>query len=198
MEKIKTGIAQGRFHIIHWGHMEYLLKAKEVCEYLVIGITDTDLERAYFPYTEEYEDFDKKNPLVPFRSMENPVFPFTYYDRMQMIKHSLIDEGISPEEFDIVPFPVHKFELVKYYIPTDSVILATIYDDWGREKVKIFKNMGFKVEILWERDMNTRFTTGTEVRRRIVNNEKWDHLVPKAVYNYIKKVSFESLVIKNN
>ena len=189
--KIKIGIAQGRFHIIHWGHMEYLLKAKELCEHLIIGITDCDPERAYFKYDDKIKNFDKDNLIKPFRSMENPVFPFTFYDRMRMIKDALLDEGINPSEFDIVPFPIHKLEVVKYYIPLDGVILATIYDEWGRKKIEMFKQMGFKVKILWERDLSERFTTGTEVRKKILSNENWKFLVPEAVYNYLKSICIE-------
>ena len=186
--KIRTGIAQGRFHIIHWGHVEYLLKAKEECEYLVVGVTDCDTERAYFNYSEDIAKYDLENLLKPYRRFDNPIFPFTFYDRMKMIKDSLIERGINPLKFDIVPFPVHKLHFVKYYIPSDSVILATVYDDWGRKKIEMFENMGFKVKILWERTLDERFTTGTEVRRRITEGEQWKHLVPPSVYEYINKI----------
>ena len=186
--KIATGIAQGRFHVIHWGHMEYLLAAKEKCNHLIIGITDCDTERAYLNYSEEIRKFDLKNIITPFRSFENPIFPFTFFDRLKMIKDSLISEGVPNEEFDIVPFPVHKLQFVKYYIPQDAIILATVYDDWGKKKVEMFREAGFQVDILWERTLEERFTTGTEVRRRIINNEKWEHLVPRPVFEYIKKI----------
>ncbi len=194
--KVKIGIAQGRFHIIHWGHMEYLLKAKELCEYLIIGITDCDPERSYFKYNEKIHYFDKNNLLIPFRSIENPVFPFTFYDRMKMIKDSLISEGIRANEFDIVPFPIHKIYILKYYIPLKATIFATIYDEWGRKKVKMFKNMGFNVKILWERDMSTRFTTGSEVRKRILENKEWKNLVPFPVYIYIKENKLDEVLKK--
>lgn len=196
MERIKIGLAQGRFHIIHWGHMEYLLEAKKLCEHLIIGITDCDPERAYFNYDKSLEEYDKKNLKKPFRSINEPIFPFTFYDRKIMIKNSMIDEGISSNNFDIVPFPLHKIHLLKYYIPEDPTIFITIYDDWGRKKVEMFKNMGFKTKILWERDMSTRFTTGTEVRRRISHNEEWEHLVPKAVYNYITENNLHKVLQK--
>ncbi len=195
--KIKTAIAQGRFHILHWGHMEYLMEAKRRCKYLIIGITDCDPERSYFKYNDNLRKFDENNLLTPFRSIDNPIFPFTFYDRMRMIKDSLIEEGVDPKEFDIVPFPIHKIEFLKYYIPLNAVIFATIYDEWGRKKVEMLKNNGFKVEILWERDMNTRFTTATEVRKRILNNKKWDHLVPQPVYNYIISNNLDKILRKN-
>ena len=193
---INIGIAQGRFHIIHWGHMEYLLEAKKRCKHLIIGITDCDTERAYFNYSDKIKKYDKKNLKNPFRSVDNPVFPFTYYDRLRMIKDALVSEGIDSDEFDIVPMPVHKIEFLKYYIPLNGVIFATIYDEWGRKKVDMFKSMGFKVEILWERDMSTRFTTGSEVRRRIVNNEEWKSLVPEPVYRYIVENKIDKILQK--
>ncbi len=185
--KIKIGIAQGRFHIIHWGHIEYLLKAKEVSEHLVIGVTDCDPERAYFEYSEDIKNFDQNNLLKPYRSFDLPIFPFTFYDRAQMIKRAIIDEGVNPSEFDIVPFPIHTPNILKYYIPLDGVILATIYDEWGERKIDIFKKMGFNVQILWRRGMETRFTTGSEVRRRIKNGENWKNLVPDSVHKYISE-----------
>ncbi len=192
---MEIGVAQGRFHIIHWGHMEYLLEAKKICKYLIIGVTDCDPERAYFQYSKEIMEFNKKSNS-PFRSIKNPVFPFTFYDRLYMIKSSLLYEGVSSEEFDIVPFPIHKPEFIKYYIPLNSTIFVTIYDDWGRKKIEIFKKLGFNVKILWERDMNTRFTTGEEVRRRIVNGEDWKELVPLPVYEYITKNKLD-VILKN-
>jgi len=192
---MEIGVAQGRFHIIHWGHMEYLLEAKKICKYLIIGVTDCDPERAYFQYSKEIMEFNKKSNS-PFRSIKNPVFPFTFYDRLYMIKSSLLYEGVSSDEFDIVPFPIHKPEFIKYYIPLNSTIFVTIYDDWGRKKIEIFKKLGFNVKILWERDMNTRFTTGEEVRRRIVNGEDWKELVPLPVYEYITKNKLD-VILKN-
>ena len=103
-----------------------------------------------------------------------------------MIKDSLLDEGIPLSEFDIVPFPVHTLHILKYYIPLDATIFATVYDEWGRKKIEMFKSLGFKVEILWERSLSERFTTGTEVRKRILENKTWAHLVPGAVYEYFK------------
>ena len=194
--KYKVAIAQGRFHIVHYGHVEYLIESKKRCEYLIIGITDCDPERAYFNYSENIKNYNENNLTEPFRSIDNPVFPFTFYERMQMIRLTMLENGIDTKEFDVVPFPVHKPQFIKYYIPLNAPILATIYDDWGRKKVKMFQKMGFKVEILWQRDMSTRFTTGTEVRRRIIVNENWKELVPSSVFNFIKENKLDEILRK--
>lgn len=192
----EIGLAQGRFHIIHHGHIEYLLESKKRCEYLIIGITDPDPERAYFPY-KEIEEIDRKSK-IPFRSIKDPIFPFTFYERKKMIKLSMIESGINPSEFDIVPLPIHKPYLIKYYVPLNAVVFITIYDGWGRKKPRIFKNLGYKTEILWEKDLKDRFTTGTEVRKRIINNEDWKDLVPKSVYEYIVKNKLDKILRGKN
>jgi len=188
----ELGLAQGRFHIIHHGHIEYLLESKKRCKHLIIGITDPDPQRAYFSY-EEFKSLDK-NSIKPIRSIENPVFPFTFYERKMMVKLSLIENNINPLEFDIVPLPIHKPHLIKYYVPLTAVVFITIYDQWGRKKPEIFKKLGYKTEVLWERDIKDRFTTGTEVRKRIINAENWKKLVPNSVYEYITKNNLDKIL----
>jgi cytidyltransferase-like protein len=183
---IKTGIAQGRFHIVHHGHLEYLIEAKKLCEFLLVGVTDCDPERSYFNYSEIYEN--DRVAKKPFRSYDNPVFSFTYYERMMMLRLSMREAGIKGEEFEIVPFPIHKPYLLKYYIPYDSTIFLTIYDSWGEEKKNILERSGFNIQILWRRDLKDRFTTGTEVRRRLFAGEEWEHFVPESVGLFLKGI----------
>ncbi len=102
-----------------------------------------------------------------------------------MIRVSLLEAGVPRSEFDIVPFPMHTPQLLKYYIPADAMILLTIYDEWGRHKEVALKKIGFETHVMWERGMESRFTTGSEVRRRIKAGEEWESLVLKAVFRYL-------------
>lgn len=181
---MNTGVAQVRFHIIHHGHMEYLLACAKRCDYLLIGISDMDPSAAYFNYT-PIEKKDKES-TKPFKSNENPIYPFTFFDRLQMIKMALLEANINAANFDIVPFPIHKPWLIKYYIPESAKIFITIYDEWGEYKASLMKKLGFETEILWRRTMAERFTTGTEVRKRIANGEDFRDLVPESVYKFLK------------
>ncbi|MEW6740290.1 MAG: adenylyltransferase/cytidyltransferase family protein [Nitrospirota bacterium] len=186
MDRYQIGIANGRFQILHMGHMEYLLACKERCEHLIIGITDPDPTRSFFE-----PDIDSEDPREPFRSVSYPFYTFTFYERALMIKESLLEAGIDRTSFEIVPFPIHFPKLLKYYIPMDAVVFVTIYDDWGYKKVDILKSLGLQVEILWVRDMSERFTTGTEVRELIANSSKWEHFVPHGVVRVIRKLKLE-------
>ncbi|MCX8084113.1 MAG: hypothetical protein N3C60_04245 [Calditerrivibrio sp.] len=179
---MKIGVAQGRFHIIHYGHMEYLIESYKRCDYLLIGISDMDPSLSYFDYS-HFEDIDKISK-TPMR-LDNPIYPFTFYERMQMIKLSMLEYGVDTAKFDITPFPIHKPWLIKYYIPLEATIYVTIYDQWGESKVDILNNYGFKTEVLWRRSMEERLTTGTEVRRRLLAGEDISDLVPGSVYRYL-------------
>lgn len=186
-KKVPIGLVQGRFQMIHKGHLEYFLAAKKKCDFLLIGISDHDPERSYFDYTPHKNGYPQK----PYRTLVEPNHTFTYFERMMMIRESLLDAGLSHEDFEVIPFPVHHTHLIKYYIPSEAVIFVTIYADWGKEKLALFQSMGYQTDMLWQRTMEERFTTGTEVRRRIANGEEWESLVPKGVARVIKRFKLD-------
>lgn len=167
-----VGVIHGRFQVLHKGHMEYLLAGKERCRYLVIGIANPDMQ------------VTKYNEACPHRS-EDKSNPLTYYERFQMLQGSLMEYGVSRTEFDIVPFPINVPELLFSYVPQNAKFYMTIYDAWGMEKKKILEEIGCNVEVMWQRGNETRFTSGSEVRRRIAASQPWEQLVPDFVYRYI-------------
>lgn len=182
----KIGVVIGRFQGFHLGHIEYIIEAKKRCENLIIGITN------YEPYKNiEIENSKDKN-----RNKKDSN-PFSYYERYKIIQGSLLDEGLSLNDFDIVPFPIEEPEYIKNFIPKDSICYLTIYDEWGKEKESRLKNLGFKTEIMWVRNYFDRFSRGAEVREKIKNGEKWDYLVPKFMYRYIKENKIDERIMKN-
>lgn len=40
----KIGVIHGRFQVLHNDHMKYLLAGKSLCKYLVIGISNPEVE----------------------------------------------------------------------------------------------------------------------------------------------------------
>lgn len=169
----KYGVIHGRFQPLHHGHMEYLLAGKSRCEFLFIGITNPD------------PALTSENTTHPSRSL--PLSnPFTYFERLLMLRDALVENGVKREEFEVVPFPINYPNLIRYYVPMDALFFVTVYDEWGWDKVRVLQSLNVRFDIMWERDMSERFTTGTEVRNLIVANEKWEHLVPKAVEAVIK------------
>ena len=178
----KIGIIHGRFQPFHNSHMNYALKAKKKCDLLIVGITNPD------PNLTKYDKVD------PRRSDESSN-PFTYFERHFMIREALSEAGIKRKEFEIVPFPINKPELLKYYVPIkNSTFFMTIYDNWGLKKKKVLESIGARVEVLREGNLEDKGICSTGIRNKILSGEKWDNLVPKAVYRIIKEWDLESRI----
>lgn len=171
----KVGVVHGRFQCLHRGHMEYIMAAFEKCDFLIIGITN------FNPFDNvKVNDVDKNR----FLDSSNP---FTYFQRMEMIRDSLIENGVDKTKFDIVPFPIENENFIFNYVPLDATFFITIYDKWGEEKLKKLKSLNLEVDVLWKKDISLKPTSATFIRNLIKDNKPWSHEVPKSVYNYILK-----------
>ena len=185
MTVVPIGVIHGRFQPLHLGHMEYLLAGKNRCKFLWIGITNPD------------PSLTADNPTNPKRSLPGSN-PFSFLERLIMVRESMVEAGISLDEFDIIPFPINYPERLKYYIPMNARFFVTIYDEWGRAKVEILRSMGVDIEIMWERTMSDRLTSGTEIRELIANGRRWQHLVPPAVNKVIINYNLEERIKKTD
>ena len=175
------GVIHGRFQMLHHGHMEYLLAGKKRCQRLIIGISNPD------------EGCTAFSAACPHRS-EKDANPFSFFERYEMIRLAMLEAGVKREEFEIVPFPVNRPELLLQYVPQSAKFYVTVYDDWGREKLRMLQNLGCETEVMWERTDAERFTSGTEVRRRMAEGENWRELVPESVYRFITDHDLEGKI----
>lgn len=171
---VERGVIHGRFQVLHLKHMEYLLAAKMRCKTLYIGITHPDI--VSYPATSPQDihgTIQRDNPL-------------TYIERYEMIKNALLEFGVKREEFEIIPFPISRPEILMQYTPEDAVYYMSICGEWDRQKCEILKERGLNVEILWERHGEERGITGTELREMIAENRDWKQYVPKAAAEYME------------
>lgn len=169
----KTGIIHGRFQILHHDHLKYLLSGKALCRHLVVGVTNPDPAMTL------------DDPVDPERSLP-AANPLTYYERTVLIRLALMEQGVGLDAFTIVPFPVNRPELYRYYVPLDAVFFLSIYDDWGRKKKALFEERGLAVRVLRETSIAQKGISATTVRKAMVNDELWEHLVPAAVAKKLK------------
>lgn len=172
-EKDEVGVIHGRFQPLHNGHMEdYVLPAVERCKHLIVGIANPD------------PSLTAPHPANPERARASSN-PFTYYERAVMIRSTLIERGIEQDRLTIVPFPINKPDLLRYYVPFDATFYVTIYDDWMRYKKELLKSLGLKVEVFFTRERDEHRVSATLVRKLIVDRGEWKSLVPPAVATYI-------------
>ncbi|HIP33566.1 MAG TPA: nicotinate-nucleotide adenylyltransferase [Bacteroidia bacterium] len=172
MKKRKIGVVHGRFQPFHIGHLDYVMMALKNSDFLYIGIANPDPS-----LTKSHKANSKRA-----KTTSNP---FTYYERLSMIKNTLISKGINQSEFEIVPFPINFPQYIKYYVPIKSTFFITIYDDWGYAKKETLENNGFTVKVLEEGNIDLKLAEGTEIRELMKKNKNWREFVPNLVAEYI-------------
>lgn len=176
---VKLGFIHGRFQLFHNDHLRYALLAKEQCEKLIVGITSPENANLL------------REEVDPHRS-NAAANPFTFYERFNMIKLALLEAGLNREDFEIVPYPIERPEILYNYVPLSATSFFTIYDDWGYEKLHRLSELGYGTVVLF--DTREKAMCSTEIRNKIFEENDWEHMVPPAVYKYIVENSLTDKV----
>lgn len=88
MKKYKTGYTAGVYDMFHVGHLNILKQAKEMCDFLVVGITTDELS------------LKKKNklPVIPYEERVEIVEAIKYVDKVipqedsnKVLAHNIVD-----------------------------------------------------------------------------------------------------------
>lgn len=168
----KYGVVHGRFQPFHNDHLKFVLAALEKTEVLYIGITNPDPSSTKFDAADPKRSADSANP-------------FTFYERLEMIRESLLGLGVEVDRFRIVPFPINIPELWEHYAPPEATYFMTIYDAWGEKKFSMLKEKGLPTELLWRKDIADKGINATQVRDHIKAGTAWEHLVPAGTFHII-------------
>jgi nicotinamide mononucleotide adenylyltransferase len=172
--KYDVGVIHGRFQVFHNDHLNYLLSGKQLCRHMVVGITNPD------PSLVRRETADPNRSRLTTN-------PLTYYERYILIHSAMKENNISLREISVVPLPINRPELYKYYVPLDAVFFLSIYDDWGKRKLSYFESMGLKTHIIRNVSLKDKGISASEIRNFMVNNQPWEHLLPKSVAKLMKQ-----------
>jgi cytidyltransferase-like protein len=126
----------GRFQPFHNGHLEYLRGAAERSDEVFVGITNSDPARI------------KPEASDPLRHLPESN-PFSYVERLLMVKAAAADAGLEPERLHVIPFPVNG-PVWDAYVPPDVVQFIRLFSDWGGRSWNGCAAAGYEVVVLDE------------------------------------------------
>jgi len=159
---VKRGVFVGRFQPFHRGHLKAVRDILKELEELIIVVGSPQ-------YSHEIEN------------------PFTCGERITMIKQTLEEEEIPLSRCWIVPVPdlhVHMLWVAQVIGYTPSFQIVYTNEALTR---RLFLESGFKVKPVpfHKREVYS----ATEIRKRMLNDENWEELVPQKVAQFIKEIS---------
>jgi nicotinamide-nucleotide adenylyltransferase len=166
-------MVHGRFQPFHRGHLEYLKGAAARCEEVFVGITNPDPERIRPEASDPLRHLPETNP-------------FTYVERLLMVKAAARDAEIDLSRVHVIPFPVNEPELWHVYVPEDVVQFIRVFSDWGGTKLERLRDAGYEVVVLDEG--SAKEISGADVRAALREGGDWESLVPKGVADVLKRL----------
>jgi nicotinamide-nucleotide adenylyltransferase len=155
---MKRGFYIGRFQPYHNGHQSVLEQIADEADEIIIGVGSAQLSH----------------------TIDNP---FTAGERVLMITRSLSDIGCP---FYVIPIEdIKRNALWVAHVQSMTPPFDLCYSS-NPLVVRLFSEAGVKVQSpsMYERDT----LSGTEIRRRMLNNTTWKNLVPAAVVQVIKEI----------
>jgi cytidyltransferase-like protein len=171
---VLRGMIHGRFQPFHNGHLEYMRGAAERCDELFVGITNPDPARI------------KPEPSDPARHLPESN-PWTYAERLLMVKAAARDLGLELERVHVIPFPVNEPELWPAYVPAGVTQYLRLFSDWGGEKLDRLRAAGYEVVVLDEGA--EKEVSGSDVRAALRSDGDWERFVPPSVASVIRSLT---------
>lgn len=158
---VKRGIFVGRFQPPHKGHLEAIKNILKKVDELVIILGSSQYSH----------------------SLDNP---FTTGERFTMLRNALEEEGIQRSRYWIIPVPdVNLHMLWVSQIVGYSPKFEVVYTNEPLTR-RLFMEAGFKVEPV--SFIKRKIYSATEIRKRMLNRENWEELVPRSVEAFIKEI----------
>ena len=167
------GMIHGRFQPFHNGHLEYLRGAAERSDAVFVGITNPDPTRI------------RPEPSDPQRHLPESN-PWSYTERLLMVKAAVRDLELDPAGVHVIPFPVNEPELWPAYVPDGVTQYIRLFSEWGGTKLDRMREAGYEVVVLDEGE--AKAVSGADVREAIRDGGDWEMLVPAGVARVIRSL----------
>jgi nicotinamide-nucleotide adenylyltransferase len=166
-------MVHGRFQPFHNGHLEYLRGAYQRSSEVFVGITNPDPARIRPEASDPLRHLPESNP-------------WSYADRLLMVKAAARDDGLDLARVHVIPFPVNEPELWAAYVPAGVIQYIRLFSEWGGTKVDRMRGAGYEVVVLDEGA--EKEISGADVRAALRDGADWEALVPAAVARLIRKL----------
>jgi nicotinamide-nucleotide adenylyltransferase len=163
----------GRFQPFHRGHLEYMRGAAERCDELWVGITNPDPARMKPEASDPARHLPESNP-------------YTYAERLLMVKAAAGDLGLGADRVHVIPFPVNEPELWPAYVPEEVTQFVRLFSAWGGEKHDRLREAGYEVVIL-DKGADKELS-GSQVRAALRAGSDWETLVPPGVAQVLREL----------
>ena len=170
---MNRGMIHGRFQPFHNGHMEYLRGAYERSDEVFVGITNPDPARI------------KPEASDPLRHLPESN-PWSYAERLLMVKAAARGAGLDLARVHAIPFPVNEPELWPAYVPDGVTQYIRLFSEWGGTKVDRLREAGYEVVVLDEGVAKS--VSGADVREALRSGGDWEALVPPGVARVIRSL----------
>ncbi len=157
-----NALVVGRYQPFHHGHLKVMIEALENVDQIMIGIGSAQ-------YT------------------GTPDNPFSYEERRSMIKTSMEMEGIDASRYSVHPIDdIHNYPKWVAHVKESIPHFDLVYSRSELTK-RLFEEAGMIVKepYLYDRE---RYS-GTEIRRRMIEGEDWQELVPEGTYQIIQDIN---------
>ncbi|MCS7125129.1 MAG: nicotinamide-nucleotide adenylyltransferase [Candidatus Bathyarchaeota archaeon] len=158
---VKRGLFVGRFQPFHKGHLQVIEDLLGEVDELVIVVGSAQ-------YSHRIDN------------------PFTTGERLVMIKKALEEAKVDLNRVWIVPVPdvhIHMVwvSVVEGYAPRFDVVYSN--EPLTR---RLFIEAGYEVKSI--RFHKREVYSATEIRKRMLDGENWEELVPRSVAEFIKEI----------
>lgn len=160
------GLIVGRFQPFHKGHLAVVREALKECDELIVVIGSAE------------DSHTDKNP-------------FTAGERYQMLLSSLTPEERS--RVIIVPVrDVNRYSVwathIESYVPPFDIVFSN-----SHLTKSLFTDAGYQVRRT--KAYSPRTYSATEIRRRIVSGQRWEHLVPAPVAAFLHAIDVKQRLL---
>ncbi len=155
------GLLVGRMQPVHQGHLQVIKRILGEVEEVIIGIGSAQLSHTI-------KD------------------PFTAGERMMMLSKALAENGIPASNYYIIP--VQDIECNSLWVAHMEMLTPPFEHVYSGNPLvqRLFTEKGYQVT--QPHLFNREIYSGTEVRRRMLADEKWDQLLPESVVEVIHEI----------